>query len=709
MTSPRVFQVLPLFRKDLKLYPGPDEADGSPTFNLHDSVRGQYYKLGWKESLVMKCLKPGMTPDDLAEEINRVSTIRVDGDDIDRIFFQCAALDLLRIPKGSEYYTAKVEAGKTNIWYWIFQHYLYIRLPLLNPDRFLQKTLAYVRFLGGKWMFAVYIVLTLFGLYLLLGRFDEFLHTFTYFFNLQGFLIYAVAITSVKFIHEFSHAYVGKRFGLHIPTMGVAFLVLWPVLYTDVTDGWKLSKRWQRVAISFAGIAAELVVAGLSTLAWSLTSPGMLQSVFFVLATTGWISTLAINMNPAVRFDGYYILSDLLGIDNLQYRAFRVLRWRCYDFFFRIKISPPEEDLSPTMINILTTYAAYTYIYRIILYTTIALFVYFKFTKVLGIILLLAEVIFFIIYPFIYEVKELYMVRKLWTWNYRSILTTAIIAFLAAWFILPLPHQDTYPAVIMPSKMQVLYVPYDSTVQAIYVSRNEYLQQNQPILNLSSKSFLKELGTALLQKEAVEADIRSLSFDKTDINKLAQKQAELQQASDYYMELLKKKEQLSMKASLPGLLFSWNNDLKSGQSVAEGAVLGKLADPKDKFSITFIPETHLNDIKVGQHVTIIEKDPYQRFSGVIETINPSRTLNLAYLNLASIYKGPLPVAMDVEPNKQPAILESYYAVYVKIGDQDADKFKYGQLVEVRIQGVWYSKLMRMINFVKSILIKESSL
>ena len=708
MSSQRIFQILPLFRQELKLYKGPDEADGSPTYNLHDPIKGQYYKLGWKESLVIKCLRPGMTPDDLAAEMNRISTIRVDGDDVDYIFFQCASMGLLRIPKGSEYYEERQQAGQSNIWSWILQHYLYIRIPLLNPDLFLKKTLPYVRFLGSKWMFVLYTFLTLFGLYLMFGRFDEFLNTFTYFFNFQGFLIYALAITSVKFIHEFAHAYVGKRFGLHIPTMGIAFMLFWPVLYTDVTDGWKLSKRSQRISVSFAGVAAELIIAGISTLGWSLSSPGMLQSIFFVLATTGWISTLAINMNPAVRFDGYYILSDLLGIDNLQNRAFSLLRWKSYDLFFGIKTPIPEDNLKPTMVNALTIYAAYTYIYRIILYTTIALFVYFEFTKSLGIILLVAEVLIFILFPFIYELKELYKVKNLWNWNYRLLITYFLLGSLAVWFIFPLPHQDTYPAVIVPSRVQILYVPYDSTIQNIYATRNEYLKKGQPILDLSSKPLLKELGVALLQTKEIETEIRALSQDKADVNQLAEKQADLQRASDYLQELLSKKQSLEVKADLSGLLFAWDNDLRPGQTVAQGSILGKLADPKDKFAITFIPETHLNDLKLGQLVTIIEKEPYQKFSGEIETINPSRTLNLSYLNLASTNKGPLPVLQQTY-SANPVIVESYFAVYVKIDDQDADNLSYGQLMEVQIKGEWYSKMMRLITFIRSVVIKESSL
>lgn len=703
-----IFKTLPLFRKDLKLHRGPDEADGSPTYNLQDPIRGQYYKINWKESLIFKCLKPDMSSKQLADEINAISTLKVQSEDIERFFLQCAQLDLLRIPKGSEYYTLKDERQQSSAWYWLLTHYLYLRIPILNPDKFLKRTLHYVQFFGSTWAIAIYAILTFWGLYLMLGRLDQFLNTFTYFFNLQGLIIYGIAISTVKIVHEFSHAYVAKRYGIHVPTMGIALIVLWPVLYTDVTDSWKLAKRSQRLAISFAGIAAETIVAGLSTLGWVLSNPGMLQSVFFVLATTSWFSTVLINSNPAVRFDGYYITCDLMGIDNLQFRAFNVLRWKYLQWLFGVETPSPEEGLKPSIITGMAIYAIYTYIYRIILYTGIAIFVYYEFTKALGILLFVAEVLIFMVWPVFSEGQQIYMARKYFHLNARSLITYSILGLALAWFILPLPHEESFSAIIEPIQEQVLYVPADSVVQKVYAHRDEKVKPGQPILDLASKSLLKDLGNALLQKEQLENEITALSINAQDADYIAGKKNELAKASDYYEELQRKRQLLNIKANMAGELFDWNEDLKQGQSLAAGTILGKIATPQESYAMAFVPETEINNFSVGQEAKIVIQHPLNYLYGKVERINPARAETLAYANMASPFRGPLPVTTD-ETGKRLVLVESYYIVYIKINPADAKDLRYGQIAEVRIHGPWQSKFMQLIRYAQRIFLRESSL
>ena len=542
----------------------------------------------------------------------------------------------------------------------------------------------------------------------MLGRFDQFFHTFTYFFNIQGLFTYGIAISLVKVVHEFSHAYVAKRYGLHVPTMGVAFIILWPVLYTDVTDGWKLSKRSQRLAISFAGIAAELVVGGFSLFGWAWTSPGLMQSVFFVLATSSLLATLLINLNPAVRFDGYYILCDLLGIDNLQYRAYNVFRWKYIKWLLGVDTPLPEEGLSPGTLNIMTIYAIYTYQYRIILYTGIAVFVYFEFTKSLGILLFLAEVIIFMLWPVIYESKQIYMLRKHIHYNRRILITSIILALFLGWFILPFPYEETYSAIIAPKQEQLLYVPSDSKVEKVYVERNQKVELGQPIVELQSKSLLKELGDAILQKEQLENEVTASSITASDSNYVAQKKAELAKANDLYQELLNKQKLLHMAALIPGSLYAWNEDLKPGQSVPRGTILGKISKLDEYYALTFVPENQIDSFKIGQKAKIIQTHPFMSLTGTVVRINPARAETLNYLNLASIYRGPLPVTID-ESGKQFVLVESYYIVYVEIDPVNAKNLKIGQIVEVRVRGPWQSKMMQLIRYVRRVLLRESSL
>src|SRR3569833_2826403 len=119
-----------------------------------------------------------------------------------------------------------------------------------------------------------------------------------------------------------------KRYGCRVPTMGVAFLVLFPVAYTDVNDEWRLRERRQRLAVGADGMLTELAVAAWATLARVMLPEGELRNTTFVLATFTWISSIAIITSPFMRFDCFFLLSDWLDFPNLHQRAFALGRWQ---------------------------------------------------------------------------------------------------------------------------------------------------------------------------------------------------------------------------------------------------------------------------------------------------------------------------------------------------------------------------------------------
>ena len=122
--------------------------------------------------------------------------------------------------------------------------------------------------------------------------------------------------------------------------MGVAFLVLWPMFYTDTNESWKLQSRRHRLNIASAGVIVELAIAAIATLLWSFLPPGNLREAIFVIATTTWISSVIINASPFMRFDGYYLLSDLWRMPNLHERSFTLARW-----WLRKKLFDLDENL----------------------------------------------------------------------------------------------------------------------------------------------------------------------------------------------------------------------------------------------------------------------------------------------------------------------------------------------------------------------------
>ena len=701
-------QALPSFRKDIKLTRGPDDADGSPTYALYDPVVGNYYKINWKESLVFRHFQSGMDSQALSSKIEKHSTLRVEPEEIESFFIQLAAVGLLSLHRDSSYYSAMKERKTQSWWMWLLYHYLYIRIPLINPDRFLGRNLKYVEFLGSRPALICYTLVSVVGLYLILQRLDEFLHTFTYFFNLEGVFFYALGITVTKLIHEFSHAFVAKHYKLYVPSMGIALIVLWPVLYTDVTEGWKLSNRKHRLLISFAGVLAEVVIAAFATVGWAFSTPGVFQSVCFVLATTSLISTLMINLNPAVRFDGYYILCDLWGIDNLQNRAFAITRWKYLDWLLGVKMPPPETGLSQRRIFWLVAYTIYTWVYRIFLYTAIALFVYYEFTKALGIILFIAEVGIFMIWPLWWEAREIYRARSFLKPNYRVLGTLLVTSVFFIYVVLPWPHRIAYDSVIVPVKEQIVWVPASGQIEKILAQRGQHVEKGQELAVINSVPLNIEYSIAKTDKNLIQKQILQLGLDEEKLKYLGQIKDQEAIADDKLAKLSAKINKLKLKSEITGTLFEWDNDLKPQENVSEGRILGKIADFSGYAVQLFVPESDIEYFKIGQPVSIRVEHPIQNVEGNVTRIAPFSSEKLLYPALASVNFGPLPVVE--QSTGQLFLIESYYIVYAEIDKNAfAEQPKFGQTATVYVRGPWRSYAADFVRKAAQVLIRESSL
>jgi len=213
---------------------------------------------------------------------------------------------------------------------------LYVRLPGWDPEPVLQKLYPFVRWIYHPVAVAAAAVLLVSSWILLAVQFSTFasqLPEFQQFFSWPNLLYLWATLGVCKIIHEFGHGMTCKHFGGECHGMGIMLLVFSPCLYCDVSDSWMLKSKWKRIAIGAAGMYIEVVISAIAIFVWWNTEPGLVHhlclNIFFVTA----ITTVLWNANPLMRFDGYYMMSDLLEIPNLRPKADRLLReqfaWHC--------------------------------------------------------------------------------------------------------------------------------------------------------------------------------------------------------------------------------------------------------------------------------------------------------------------------------------------------------------------------------------------
>jgi len=391
--------MLPALREELSLLPGPVLPDGQPSWTLHDPARNQFFRIDWPTFEVLARWSLGDAAE-IAAAARRETTLTLTPEAVSAVAGFLTANQLTR-PAGATSARRLAErkaAAHGSAWTWLLHHYLFFRVPLFRPDALLGRTQAVAGLVQSRAFLGLTLLALVFGLLQVLRQWDAFAAQFVDVFSLEGLVAYGLALVVVKTLHELGHAYTAKRLGCRVPTMGVAFMVLWPMAYTDTNEAWRLTDARQRLQVSVAGIATELIVAVWATVAWSLLPDGPARSAAFVLATTSWVTTLVINASPFMRFDGYFILSDLLDLPNLHERSFALARWKLREWLFALGEDPPE-PLPTRRRRWMIAFAWCTWVYRLVLFIGIALLVYHLFFKALGVFLFAVEIAWFILRP----------------------------------------------------------------------------------------------------------------------------------------------------------------------------------------------------------------------------------------------------------------------------------------------------------------------
>ena len=206
---------------------------------------------------------------------------------------------------------------------------LFLKIPLFNPSSILtrHRDIAHVFF--NKRFLSFFLCLLLAAGGVLLLNWPELSHnSLDRIFTQHNLIILWLLYPLVKAIHEFAHGFSVTYFGGDVTEMGLMLLLFVPVPYINASDSSNFSRKWQRIAVAGAGIIAELVLASIALLLWSVIEPGILRTIAFNTLLICGVSTLIFNGNPLVRYDGYYILSDLMEIPNLAARSSSYL-WYC--------------------------------------------------------------------------------------------------------------------------------------------------------------------------------------------------------------------------------------------------------------------------------------------------------------------------------------------------------------------------------------------
>lgn len=572
---------------------------------IRDPVSQKFYRLSREELRFLKEFDGYTSPEEAVEKVKSWG-IYFDINDANAIVGKAAQMGLIL---GSKFSSAHFQKGlRDNIKKakatQRFSSVYFLFIPLINPDRFLEKTVHIFRKLWNRWVAGLIVMLLPGALYLFITGLSRVFDQYLYFFNLENLLYLWFAIAVTKLIHEFAHAYTAKLYGLRVPRMGLAFLIFFPCLYCDTTDAWNLAGRRQRMAIAAAGILAETALAIISTYIWYFTKPGIINSLAFYQMTTSFVSTVLFNGNPLLKFDGYFILIDYLNLPNLQQKSFGYIKYLLLNKALGMTLVPnTSANLQES--GLFTVYGISAVIYRFLLYTGIVAGVYYRFDKLLGLTLAVVAFFLFIVRPIskgiIYMVKHRNEIRPR---PMGAAIVVGLIGVLILALVIPWSSNSVYPCYLDSAESQKLTAPIQSSISQLYIEQGDIVEEGKILFQLDSKKLELSRNNKDLERQILEREIEALMLDQSTMAEASEKIIELSQVN-HELKLMQRELELArngVKAPFKCMITALDPKVRPGYQPGEGAIVGELESWERCVVKTLIPENDAARINIGQSI-----------------------------------------------------------------------------------------------------------
>ncbi|HQW30121.1 MAG TPA: hypothetical protein PK529_13095 [Verrucomicrobiales bacterium] len=308
------------------------EVGGEGSYLLEDPLSGNYYRLGRKEYEFVRRLDGNSSVSELVASASRGDiALSIEG---------AEAVSLVRMLIDAGLVTASGSEHAGRVWKEVnhsqepkrllgkVSQVIFLKIPLCNPDRFFAYVAEKAGWLFGPGFAAIWILVVFWSgssLYEERGRFSQ---QMAGLFDFGNLWILGALWLGLKVFHECWHGIVCRKYGGVVPEAGVTLLLFTtPLGYVNASSSTAFSSKWQRIAVSAAGIYGELFVAAIAAILWARVEPGALSGALHQVVVLSSVTTLLFNANPLMKFDGYYILSDLCDIPNLYTKGHKVSQW----------------------------------------------------------------------------------------------------------------------------------------------------------------------------------------------------------------------------------------------------------------------------------------------------------------------------------------------------------------------------------------------
>ncbi|MCA9099901.1 MAG: HlyD family efflux transporter periplasmic adaptor subunit [Pirellulales bacterium] len=350
---------------------------GQPAYVLRDPISFQSHQLSAADYQVVVSLDEAKTLGEVFGSL--VATGVVDPTDEAGFYAFIVSLQrlgVLQLPVvNSDALYAKFDKRRRDSRRRQLTRFLFWRIPLGSPDRMLGATVRWIAPLFTRTAFFIWLAVMLGCGWIVAARWSDFVDPLESTFSSQNLVAIWLLVIVLKAMHEFGHAYACKAFGGAVPEMGAYLIMFTPCAYVDASAAWGFVNRRHRIIVSLAGMYFESIIAAAALCVWCFTGPGPLHATAHHVVVLATIVTLGFNANPLMRYDGYYVLVDLVSMPNLRQKAIEAVRSVGKRWLLGLKTPPPTNRTEHAL---LVTYGAAATVYRALLLTTIGVVIAWK-------------------------------------------------------------------------------------------------------------------------------------------------------------------------------------------------------------------------------------------------------------------------------------------------------------------------------------------
>lgn len=482
------------------------------------------------------------------------------------------------------------------IWYKQLIRPFAIRIPLLNPDTLLDKLVPFAQPFYRRATFGAWLVLVLYALLSSFSAWPELSdHWQTRFLDPKNLVLIWFLYPLVKGLHELGHALTIKVWGERVYEIGIMLLVFMPLPYVDASSSAKFSSKQRRFTVAAIGIAIELALASICFLIWQMLEPGLLKDTCFNVAFICSVSTLLINGNPLLRFDGYYALSELVEIPNLGTRSNQYVGYLLKRHIFKLQNCAIPATM-PGEKKWLVSFCLLSGIYRIFISLSIALFIAAKFF-IFGVLLAIWAIIYQLLQPAyrnIYGLFQQAAQEGLSKRTYQIIGGSSALLF-AILFLMPFSSTSTARGVLLMPEQAYIRANSDGFVRAIHKQSGSSVSPGETLISLENDELTVELKAIEARRREAEARYNlSMEQDTLDASILKQ---ELVTLESEHSELLRQINALDLTSNSSGKFIAARENDLPGRFVKKGDLLAYVVTPQNLAVRVAVDQNDANFLK----------------------------------------------------------------------------------------------------------------